>query len=140
VRIALVVFPAKKNSPEGGGFPQWAVFLARGMESMGHRIDLVDGYGGDMRRLPGYEYLALLAEPLSFFSGKIPAAAKTAFSAAGSLGLKKGAAFIKKKGLFSSRALSRLMALMEHEGIIVNWSDFVLSPAQAEVLGKRIGA
>jgi hypothetical protein len=108
------------------------------MESMGHRTDILDRDG--LGRLPGYDYLVFLAEPLSFFSGKIPAAARDAFSHSGGLGRKKGAAFIKKKGLFSSRALSRLMALMEKEGIIVNWSDFVLGQAQAEALGKRIGA
>jgi hypothetical protein len=106
------------------------------MESMGHRADVLDN--GGLERLPGYDYLVFLSEPLSFLSGKIPDSARAAFSY--SLGRKKGAAFIKKKGLFSSRALSRLMALMEKEGIIVNWSDFVLGPAQAEALGKRIGA
>ncbi|MDR1429451.1 MAG: hypothetical protein LBI85_04105 [Spirochaetaceae bacterium] len=139
MRIALIVFPSNRKTEESG-FPPWAVSLARGMESMGHRADLVNGYGGDMRSLPGYDYLALIAEPLSFLSGKIPGAARTVFSSSGGLGRKKGAAFIKKKGLFSPRALSRLMALMEKEGIIVNWSDLILGSAQAEALGKRIGA
>ncbi|MDR0389579.1 MAG: hypothetical protein LBH73_05870 [Spirochaetaceae bacterium] len=138
MRIAVIVFPAKKNSA-AKNFPPWAASLARGMEAMGHRVELMDGYGGELRGLPGYDYLALLTEPRSFLSGKIPPAISAALASSGSLGRKKGAAFIKKKGPFSMRALSRLMALMEKEGIIINWSDLILNPAQAEALGKRIG-
>jgi hypothetical protein len=29
---------------------------------------------------------------------------------------------------------------MEKEGMLVNWSDIILSAAMAEALGKRIGA
>jgi hypothetical protein len=135
MRIAVIVFPAKKRTA-----PSYARALIRGMEAVGHRADLIDGYTGDGRSLAGYEYLVFLAEPRSFLSGKIPPAAAALLAGAGGLGRKKGAAFIKKSGLFSAAALSRLMALMEKEGIIVNWSDFVLGPAQAEALGRRIGA
>jgi hypothetical protein len=32
------------------------------------------------------------------------------------------------------------MKAMEKEGMTVNWSEIILNPAQAEALGKRIGA
>jgi hypothetical protein len=135
MRIAVIVLPARKNPA-----PPYARALVKGMEAMGHRVYLVDGYTGDGRSLAGYEYLAVLAEPVSFLSGKIPQAAALLLSNAGGLSGKKGAAFIKKNGLFGGSSLSRLMALMEKEGIVVNWSDFVLGSAQAEALGRRIGA
>jgi hypothetical protein len=61
-------------------------------------------------------------------------------AAGSSLVGKKSAAFIKKGGLFTGKALANLMKVMEKEGLLVNWSDILLNPAHAEALGKRIGA
>jgi hypothetical protein len=61
-------------------------------------------------------------------------------SAGSALGGKKSAAFIKKGGLFTSRALSNLMRAMEKEGMMINWSDILMNSPHAEALGKRIGA
>jgi hypothetical protein len=36
--------------------------------------------------------------------------------------------------------MANVMRAMEKEGMVVNWSDILLSAAQAESLGKRIGA
>jgi hypothetical protein len=110
------------------------------MESMGHRVDLIDAWTGDGFRLPGYEYIAVAAEPVSFFSGKLPEAAAQILSAGSGLAGKKSAAFVKKSGLFTGRALANLMRVMEKEGMMINWSDILLNPPHAEALGKRIGA
>jgi hypothetical protein len=110
------------------------------MESMGHRVDLVDAWTEDGMRLPGYEYLVVAAESAGFFSGKLPDALAKVLSAGSSLGGKRSAAFVKKSGLFSARALFNVMKAMEKEGMRVNWSDIILNPAHAEALGKRIGA
>jgi hypothetical protein len=110
------------------------------MESMGHRVDVVDGWTDDGYRLPAYEYVAVAAEALSFFGGKMPEAAGRVLGGGSGLVGKKGAAFIKKTGPFSAKALGNLMRAMEKEGMIVNWSDLILNAPQAEALGKRIGA
>jgi hypothetical protein len=110
------------------------------MESMGHRVDIIDGRTDDGYRLPGYEYLILAAEAVSFFSGRLPEAVGRVLAGGSSLVGKKGAAFVKKAGPFSTRALGNLMRAMEKEGMIVNWSDIILNIPQAEALGKRIGA
>jgi hypothetical protein len=110
------------------------------MEAMGHRVDIIDAWTGDGFRLPGYEYIAVAAEAVSFFSGKIPESLAALLAAGSGLGGKKSAAFIKKGGLFASRALVNLMRAMEREGMLINWSDVLLNPAHAEALGKRIGA
>ncbi len=91
-------------------------------------------------KLPAYEYIAVVAQPLSVFSGKIPDVVSKALSAGSSLSGKKSAAFIKKSGLFSNRALSNLMKIMEKEGMFINWSEFLLNAPHAEALGKHIGA
>ena len=61
--------------------------------------------------------------------------------ASASLAGKKGAAFLKKTGpFFVNKALCNLMRVMEKEGMMVNWSEVLLSSDHANAMGKRIGA
>jgi hypothetical protein len=91
-------------------------------------------------RLPGYEYIAVVTEPVSFFSGKIPPKIAKMLAAGSSVAGRKGAAFVKKSGLFTNRAIANLMTAMEKEGMVVNWSDILFNGPHAEALGKQIGA
>ncbi|MDR1251742.1 MAG: hypothetical protein LBK62_06200 [Treponema sp.] len=135
MRIAIISAPSIRKAP-----PDYIKALAKGMESMGHRADLIDAWTGDGFRLPGYEYIAVVAEPVSVFSGKISEAAANILSVGSGLVGKKSAAFVKKGSLFTGRALANLMRIMEKEGMTINWSDILLNSPHAEVLGKRIGA
>jgi hypothetical protein len=135
MRIAVISAPAARKA-----VPDYVTALAKGMESMGHRVDVLDAWTEDGFRLPGYEYIAVIAESVSLFGGKLPGVIPRMLAAGGSLGGKKSAAFLKKTSPFTSKALSNLMRAMEKEGMLVNWSDIILSAAQAEFLGKRIGA
>jgi len=135
MRVAIVSAPAEKKEP-----PEYVRSLAKGMESMGHRVDIVDIWTEDGMRLPGYEYIAVAAESLSFFSGQIPSRLSKVLAAGSSLAGRKSAAFVKKQGLFSNRALFNLMKVMEKEGMVVNWSDLLLNGPHAEAMGKQIGA
>jgi len=135
MRIAIISAPSIRKAP-----PDYVRSLAKGMESMGHRVDVIDAWTEDGFRLPGYEYIAVATEPVSFFSGKIPDVVSKMLAAGSMLVGKKSAAFIKKEGLFTSRALANLMRAMEKEGMMINWSEILLNPPHAEALGKRIGA
>ncbi|MDR1637259.1 MAG: hypothetical protein LBR93_07960 [Treponema sp.] len=135
MRIVVISVPAVRTAP-----PDYVVALAKGMEAMGHQVDILDAWTGDGFRLPGYEYIVVASESVSFFSGKIPDSLPTLLAAGSGIGGKKSAAFIKKGGLFPGRALSNLMRAMEKEGMLINWSEILLNPAHAEALGKRIGA
>jgi menaquinone-dependent protoporphyrinogen IX oxidase len=135
MRVAVVSAPAAKREP-----PEYVRSLAKGMESMGHRVDIIDAWTEDGYKLPGYEYIAVAAEPVSIFSGKLPPHVSKILAAGSSLSGKKSAAFIKKTGLFSNRALANLMKAMEKEGMVINWSDVLFNPPHAEALGKQIGA
>ena len=134
MRIAIVSAPAAKIQP-----PEYIKSLAKGMEVMGHRVDIIDAWTEDGMKLPAYEYIAVAAEPASVFSGKINEKIPRLLAAGSSVAGKKSAAFVKKSGLFSSRALANLMKAMEKEGMVVNWSDLLLNAAHAQALGKRIG-
>ena len=135
MRIAVISAPARRRAP-----PNYITALAKGMESMGHRVDVFDAWAGDGQRLPGYEYIAVTAEPVSLFGGRMPEALKKILAAGNGLVGKKSAAFLRKTGPFTAKALANLMRAMEKEGMCVNWSDVILSVSQAEALGKRIGA
>ena len=135
MRIAIVSVPAEKKKT-----PDYVEDLAKGMESMGHRVDIIDGWTEDGIKLPAYEYITVVTQPISFFSGKIPENTAKLLAAGSSLVGKKGAAFIKKSGLFTNRALINLMKAMEKEGMRVNWSDILFNGPHAQALGKRIGA
>ncbi len=135
MRIAIVSATAANKET-----PDYVASLAKGMESMGHRVDIVNVWKEDGMRLPGYEYIAVAAETISPFSGKLPALVSKTLSAGSSLVGKKSAAFIKKTGLFSNRALANLMKAMEKEGMRINWSDILFNAPHAEAMGKKIGA
>ncbi|MDR0388311.1 MAG: hypothetical protein LBH57_09790 [Treponema sp.] len=135
MRIAIISAPAQRK-----GIPDCVKGLAKGMESMGHRVDVMDAWTEDGFRLPGYEYIVTVAEQVSLFGGRMPEALPKILSAGSGLVGKKGAAFLRKTGPFTGKAMANLMRAMEHEGIVVNWSDIILGVPHAETLGKRIGA
>jgi menaquinone-dependent protoporphyrinogen IX oxidase len=135
MRIAVVSAPSRRRPP-----PDYARALAKGMELMGHRVDIIDAWTDNGMRLPGYEYIVIAAEPISFFSAKIPEMLPKFLSAGSGIGGKKSAAFIKKEGLRSGKTLINLMNAMEKEGMMVNWSDILFNAPHAEAMGKRIGA
>jgi hypothetical protein len=136
MRIAVISVSARRN-----GIHDSVKSLAGGMESMGHRVDIFDAWKEDGFKLPAYEYIAVCAEAASFWGGKMPDALSKILSSAGSLAGKKSAAFLRKTGpFFVNKALCSLMKAMEKEGMLVNWSEILLSPDHAKALGKRIGA
>ena len=135
MRIAVVSAPSRRRSP-----PDYVQALAKGMELMGHRIDIIDAWTDNGMRLPGYEYIVIASETISFFSAKIPEMLPKFLSMGSGIGGKKSAAFLKKRGLRSGKTLINLMHAMEKEGMMVNWSDILFNAPHAEAMGKRIGA
>ena len=135
MRIAVV------SAPRHRGVPEYIKSLAKGMEAMGHRVDIFDAWTDDGIRLPGYDYISVCAESTSFWGGKIPEVLTRVLGAGSGLVGKKSAAFVKKTGpIFITKALWNVMKAMEKEGMKINWSEIILNPGHAEALGKRIGA
>ena len=136
MRIVVISVPGQRKA-----VPEYVKALAKGMESMGHRVDIMDAWTEDGFRLPGYEYIAVCAEAISGWGGKMPDALPKVLGAGSGLVGKKSAAFLKKTGpFFINKALWNLMKAMEKEGMLVNWSEIILNSPQAEALGKRMGA
>jgi len=136
MRIAVISVCARRN-----GSQDCVKALAGGMESMGHHVEIFDAWTDDGYKLPAFEYIAIYAEAASFWGGKMPDALSKILASTSSLGGKKSAAFIKKTGpFFVNKALGNLMKAMEKEGMLVNWSEVLLSAAHANAMGKRIGS
>lgn len=135
MRIGVVSAPSQRK-----GIPDYVKSLAKGMESMGHRVDIMDAWTEDGFRLPGYEYIVVCAEAVSAWGGKMPEVLSKMLAAGSSLVGKRSAAFLKKTSpIFINKALANLMRAMEKEGMLINWSEILLNAPQAEALGKRIG-
>jgi hypothetical protein len=130
-----VIVPAQRIDR----IPAYVLALQRGFEAMGHRADIINAWTEDGYRLPAYEYIAVAVEPISFLSRKLPSALSKILSEGSGLSGKKSAAFLGKKCLFANKTLSAIMSTMEKEGMVINWSEIIFSPEQAEVLAKRIG-
>ena len=136
MRIAVINVPATRK-----GIQEYVKTLASGMEAMGHKVDILDAWTEDGFRLPGYEYIAVCAEAVSGWGGKMPDVLSKFLACGSGLVGKKSAAFLKKTSpLFINKSLTNLMKVMEKEGMMINWSDIILSAPHAEALGKRIGA
>jgi len=112
--------------------------LARGMESQGHQVDVVDGDRDVNAKMTVYQYVAVGAEPLSAWSGKIPDRVGQFLSSAGMVAGKRSYAFVSKNVVGCSRALTRLMKSMEKEGMFLKFSSVLGSPQEAEAIGKRL--
>jgi len=134
--LIAVVFFAERS---GSRMLETARALARGLEASGARTELVDGLRERGKRLSSHGSLALCCETRSFFSARIPDTVSAFLASAGAVGGKPSHAFLVGSCLRPRRALSRLMALMEGEGIFIRYSEALSSPARAETVGRMAG-
>jgi len=112
--------------------------LARGMESQGHQVDIVDGTRDVNTKLTIYQYLAVGTEPAGNFGGKIPEKVGHFLNSSGMVAGKRSFAFVIKNLAGASKALSRLMKSMEKEGMFIKYSAILSSAQEAEEVGKRL--
>ncbi len=134
MRAAVIFFSGKSNGTIGS----LARALAKGMEHQGHMVDVIDGTKDSGSHLTIHQYIAVGAEPVGTFGGKVPDAVKTFLAAAGAVAGKKCYAFIPKATFGAVKTLSALMKCMEGEGMFLKNSDILRSPAEAEEIGKRL--
>jgi flavorubredoxin len=112
--------------------------LAKGMESQGHQVDIVDGDHDVNTKLTAYQYLAVGTEPLSGLGGKISEKIGHFLNSAGMVAGKKSFAFVHKNVAGAGKALTRLMKAMEREGMFIKNSSVLSSAEEAEALGRKL--
>jgi hypothetical protein len=131
-RVAIVSATKVQGPP-----PDYVQSLAKGFESLGHHVEIFNAWTDDSFKLPTFNYIVCTAEATAAFKGTMPACLPKFLGGPGAgVSGKKGAAFLRK-GMLNGKALHNLMKAMEHEGMVVDWSDIILSAPHAEALGKR---
>ena len=126
MRVAVVYAP----SDNGEALASLAQAMTRGLLAKGWMVDMNEAKPGEVNRLTGYDYVIIGTEG-SGLGGKIPKRVNDFLAQAGSLQGKRSMAFVRKRGLFSAKALRRLMSAMEAEGMIVNDASVVAGPDEA---------
>ena len=112
--------------------------LAKGLESQGHQVDIVDGNRDVNTKLTIYNYIVIGTEAISTFGGKIPDKVSTYLANGGMISGKRSYAFVVKTFFGAVRALLRLMKTMEAEGMFLKNSQIIQSELEAEEIGKRL--
>ena len=111
--------------------------LAKGIETQGHQVDVIDGVKQKDTQLSIYKYIAIGTEKISFL-GKISTRVANFLSNAGIRGGKRCFAFVPKTIFACQRTMLHLMQAMEKEGMLIKYSKVLTSPEQAKNVGKRL--
>jgi hypothetical protein len=131
MRVAIVCFPVKDPKP----LAAIADAMAKALEGQGHRPEILAA-DADPARLASYDFVFLGAET-SGIKGAIPPRVREFLKQSYGLAGKRCHAFLRKSGLRPGKALDRLMATMESEGMRLTSSDIVAGPEDAAVVARN---
>ena len=131
--VAVVFFSSSDSSALGS----YAKEIAKGIESQGHRVEIIDAVRDQVAKLSMYQYIVIGTEQTSLF-GKIDGKIAARLPSMGALQGKKAFAFVSKKLFGEQRVLLRLMKILEKEGLLIRFSEVILSKAHAYEVGKRL--
>ncbi len=111
--------------------------IAIGLESQNHSADVLDTKADTDKKLTIYDYLVVISEPVSAFSGKIDERIGKYLENAGMVSGKRAATVIVG-GLMKQKAMSNLMRIVEGQGIILKTSEFIKSAGEAKAFGSKL--
>ena len=77
-------------------------------------------------------------QSLNFFGGKLPLKTAVFLSNAGLIRGKRSYAFLLRSSLRPQKSLTKLMHVMEQEGMYLKKSDIISSTAEANIIGKNL--
>ena len=134
MRAAVVFFEGKSRKRLLG----LAQALAKGIETQGHQVDVIDGSHDVNSRLTLYGYIAIGGESITTFTGKVPDVVTRYLKNAGMISGKRCYAFVSKTSISANRALMRIMKAMEGEGMFLKNSGVLNSEVEAQEVGRRL--
>ncbi len=131
-----VVYGAKAK--ENTKMRNIAEAISKGIESQGiSNVNVFNMMVDNDKRLTIYDYIVVVSEPISFFSGKIPQYISKYLENAGTVSGKRAACVITG-GLRASKALLNLMKITEGQGIILKTSDILKKEDEAKAFGAHL--
>ena len=133
-RVAVIFFEGKSRKKS----LEIAQGLSKGIESQGHRVDIIDGERDVNTKLTSYNYLAVGTSAINGFGGKISERVSPYLAGAGTVAGKRSFAFAIKGGMRISKTLNTIMKAMEREGLYLKYSEILSSSIEAEAIGKRL--
>jgi len=134
MRIAVVFFGEKRRDK----LLSVSKSLAKGIESQGHQVDIIDGTRDVNTKLTIHQYVAVGSEAVTAFKGRIPEKVSAYLANAGMVAGKRSFAFVIKTFFGAAKALFNLMKSMEREGMYLKFSEIIDSDVAAEEIGKRL--
>jgi menaquinone-dependent protoporphyrinogen IX oxidase len=134
MRVAVVFF----SGTRGNRIADIAAGLVSAIEREGHHVDLIDGDRNVNTKLTPYGYIAVGAEGISLFGGKIRPRIREFLAAGGMVGGKKSFAFTAPKIFGAHKVLRSIMNAMEHEGMFVRYSQVIRSRTEAAAVAKKL--
>jgi len=134
MRVAVVFFGSGRRD----SVLDIARGIAAGIESQGHTVDLIDAEKDPGKTLTMYEYIAVGARATSVFGGKLPGSITEFLETAGMISGKKCFAFLLRGPFGGGKALTRLMGIMERQGMFIRYSEIIRSADEARVIGSRL--
>jgi len=133
IRAAVLFFPKNPTS----ALKRAAEALASGLRTQGAQVDLIDGTKTRDFKLTGCHYIAVGADVRSLFKGTLPAELAPGLANGGIITGKRSFAFVSG-GAGSAKTLLKLMKALEHEGMIVRYSEVLTKPEDASAIGQRL--
>ncbi len=134
MKVCIVVAP---KAGESAKLNEIAKGFSDGFSQLGHSVDVINAKIDSDKRLTLYEYIIVLSEPLSAFSGKTPEYIRSFLAGSGAVSGKRCSAFIFG-GIRKNKALQSLMRTIEGEGIILKSGDVVKSKDEARAIASHL--
>jgi len=134
MRVAVVFFSGRN----GERVKEISQGLVSGVEAQGHQVDIINGDTDENMRLSLYQYLIICSSTLNTFGGKLPERIATFLANAGTISGKRTSAFVLKTGMRVNKTLSKLMHILEQEGLYLKLTDVIASKEEAVAIGKRL--
>jgi len=133
IRAAVLYFSKTASSP----LKAIAESLAAAIRGQGAQVDLIDGARTRDFKLTGCHYIAVGCDVRSLLKGTLPPELAPALANGGIVAGKKSFAFVSR-GAGSAKTLLKLMKALEHEGMVVRFSEILTKPEDASALGQRL--
>jgi len=134
MRVAVVYFAVKNRD----ALQKISHSLAKGIQSQGHLVDVIDAINESDKKLTIYQYIAVGTESTSLYSGKISDKIKEFLAGSGAVMGKMSFAFLSKAAFAGEKTLLRLMQAMEAQGMVIKSSEILKDAQLAEYIGKKL--